>query len=119
MTAKIVCADGKTRPWPSSVVSFWNSQAAEQSQFWKRQEQHASGMACRFLSEVGVGRRLLGISLRDVYDWALRDWMRLVNPILLPTLDSKVKWKMAADPNCTLPNCRAANYGPPPAAMLE
>lgn len=63
-------------------------------------------MAYRFLSEVGVGRRLLGSALRDVYDWALRDWMRLVNPILLPTLDSKVKWKMAADPNCTLPGCR-------------
>ena len=103
-TAKIVCADGKTRPWPSSVARFWNSQAAEH--FWRRQEEHASGMAFRFLSEVGVGRRLLGSALRDVYDWALRDWMRLVNPILLPTLDSKVKWKMAADPNCTLPGCR-------------
>jgi hypothetical protein len=43
-----------------------------------------------------------------VYDWALRDWMRLVNPILLPTLDSKVKWKMAADPHHKNPDPHAS-----------
>ena len=102
-TAKIVCTDGKIRPWPSSVVQFWNRQAA--LRYWQAQERSATGTAYGFLNMTGVGRRLLGSALRDVYDWAVRDWIRLVNPILLPTLDSKVKWKMTSDPSCRLPQC--------------
>jgi hypothetical protein len=102
-TAKIVYTDGTIRPWPFSVVQFWNRQAA--LRYWQAQESSANGTANGFLSTTGVGRRWLGSALRDVYDWAGRDWMRLVTLILLPTLDSKVRWKMTSDPWCKRPRC--------------
>jgi hypothetical protein len=86
------------------VVQAWNAQASVR--YWHRREALHGCSATGFLGVQGVGRRFLGAALRNVYDWAIRDWIRLVNPILLPTLDSKVKWKVAVDASCTLPQCQ-------------
>ena len=103
-TPQVRCPDGKVKPWPSSVVRAWNAQASVR--YWHRREALHGCSSTGFLGVQGVGRRFLGAALRDVYDWAIRDWIRLVNPILLPTLDSKVKWKVAVDASCTLPRCQ-------------
>ena len=63
-------------PWPSSVVSRWNVGAAER--YWTMEGNATK--AGEFLGAEGVGRALLGEVLRDIKDWVIRDWIRMITP---------------------------------------
>ena len=95
--------DGSCKPWPSSVVRSWNSAAARL--YWNSTSTTDHSLARAFLGQQHVGRHQLGQVVREMCDWAVRDWIRMVTPMLLPTLATRFKWKLVSCPNCTLPQC--------------
>jgi ribonuclease HI len=96
-----VCWEGETLPWPSRVVQFWNRAAAER--YWREEGVHTA--AARFLGMLDVGRQLLGEALRDLPDWMVGDWMRVVNQRTLTTASSRARG-LGGDPTCCLPGCQ-------------
>ena len=96
-----VCWEGETLPWPSRVVQLWNRAAAER--YWREEGVHTA--AARFLGMLDVGRQLLGEALRDLPDWMVGDWMRVVNQRTLTTASSRARG-LGGDPTCCLPGCQ-------------
>ena len=96
-----VCWEGETLPWPSRVVQSWNRAAAER--YWREEGVHTA--AARFLGMLDVGRQLLGEALRDLPDWMVGDWMRVVNQRTLATASSRARGE-GGDHTCCLPGCQ-------------
>ena len=98
---RIGFGDEHRHPWPSPVVSKWNRAAAERA--WNLSAK--STQAGSFLGLKGVSRAKLWQSLRQLPDWMVRDWIKVVTPSLLHTLDSKKRWGYVASPVCPLGGC--------------